>query len=199
MMRHRTLALRLTVLFLAQFAALGWMVFDRAMILRNGAEVRLAVVPVDPRDLFRGDYVQLAYDISTLRPATVDGDDEFERGDEIWLLLDAPAASAASVRSLHRARPDAPEGTVAMRGRVTSAFRRDVDAADGADCPAPCATLNVDYGVEQYFVPEGEGRELETLRNDGQVEVVAAVDDDGKAAIKRLLVDGEPRYEEPLL
>ena len=37
------------------------MVFQRAAILRDGKEVRLEVVPVDPRDLFRGDYVVLGY------------------------------------------------------------------------------------------------------------------------------------------
>ena len=31
------------------------MVYQRAEILRNGQEVRLEVVPVDPRDLFRRD------------------------------------------------------------------------------------------------------------------------------------------------
>ena len=37
------------------------MVYQRAEILRNGQEVRLEIVPVDPRDLFRGDYVILDY------------------------------------------------------------------------------------------------------------------------------------------
>ncbi|MBA2400538.1 MAG: GDYXXLXY domain-containing protein, partial [Bradyrhizobium sp.] len=42
------------------------MVFQRAAILRDGKEVRLEVVPVDPRDLFRGDYVVLGYRIGTV-------------------------------------------------------------------------------------------------------------------------------------
>ena len=42
------------------------MVVQRAAILRSGQEVRLEVVPVDPRDLFRGDYVVLGYRIGTV-------------------------------------------------------------------------------------------------------------------------------------
>lgn len=52
-----------------QTAALGYMVESRASILRNGKEVLLKTVPVDPRDLLRGDYVILSYDISWLPPA----------------------------------------------------------------------------------------------------------------------------------
>jgi uncharacterized membrane-anchored protein len=46
-------------------------------------------------------------------------------------------------------------------------------------------------------VPEGEGRKLEQARDQRKVIVVAAVAPSGRAAIKRLLVDGEPFYDEP--
>ena len=41
--------------FLLQAGLLAWMLADRVMLLKNGREIRLQVVPVDPRDLFRGD------------------------------------------------------------------------------------------------------------------------------------------------
>ena len=49
---------------LIQVALLAVMVIDRVQILRDGAEVTLQTRPVDPRDLLRGDYVVLRYDIS---------------------------------------------------------------------------------------------------------------------------------------
>ena len=58
--------------------------------------------------------------------------------------------------------------------------------------------LNVTYGIESYFVPEGEGRELENIRNDGKLTVDVALGKDGTPAIKQLRIDGEPVYEEPL-
>ena len=54
------------------------------------------------------------------------------------------------------------------------------------------------YGLERYFVPQGEGRAIESARNEGKVSIVAAVTKQGRAAIKRLLIDGKPVYEEPL-
>jgi uncharacterized membrane-anchored protein len=53
------------------------------------------------------------------------------------------------------------------------------------------------YNLESYFVPEGEGRKLEQARNQRKLTIVAAVTPAGRAAIKRLLVDGAPVYEEP--
>ena len=51
---------------LLQTAVLGFMVESRASILRSGTDVRLKTLPVDPRDLLRGDYVILSYGISSI-------------------------------------------------------------------------------------------------------------------------------------
>ena len=61
-----------------------------------------------------------------------------------------------------------------------------------------CDKLPIKYGLESYFVPEGEGRKLEDARNQQKLRIVAAVLPSGRAAIKRLLLDGEKVYEEPL-
>jgi len=51
---------------LIQFLVLGWMACEREWIVRNGPTVWLRTAPIDPRDLFRGDYVTLGYEISTI-------------------------------------------------------------------------------------------------------------------------------------
>jgi hypothetical protein len=80
---------------------------------------------------------------------------------------------------------------VLIRGRVVSG------TYCGRDNRAFCDSLTVRYGIEKYFVPEGEGRQIEHSRNQGKVSVVAAVTPGGRAAIKRLLIDGQPVYDEP--
>jgi uncharacterized membrane-anchored protein len=54
----------------------------------------------------------------------------------------------------------------------------------------------VRYGLESYFVPQGEGKKIELMER-ARLEVVAAVAPSGQAAIKRLLIDGVPVYDEP--
>jgi len=80
---------------------------------------------------------------------------------------------------------------VLIRGRV----------GFGANCGTErrtfCDRLDVRYGIERYFVPEGEGKKLEAARNQRKLTIVAAVAPTGRAAIKRLLIDGAPVYDEP--
>jgi uncharacterized membrane-anchored protein len=82
---------------------------------------------------------------------------------------------------------------VLIRGRLANYG----GASCGSDRRAFCDKLAIQYGLESYFVPEGEGKKLEQARNQQKLRVVAAVLPSGRAAIKRLLLDGQPVYEEP--
>jgi uncharacterized membrane-anchored protein len=57
----------------------------------------------------------------------------------------------------------------------------------------------VHYGIEDYFVPEGTGQELEKLVGQKKLDALIAVDGSGNAGIKGLMVEGKRVYEEPLL
>jgi len=63
--------------------------------------------------------------------------------------------------------------------------------------PFPIST-RVTYGIESYFVPEGEGRRLEELAQQKKMAARVAVDGRGNAAIKGLIIDGVVQYEEPM-
>jgi uncharacterized membrane-anchored protein len=54
------------------------------------------------------------------------------------------------------------------------------------------------FGIERYYVPEGEGLEIEKARNEGRTTVAVRMSDDGEPQIARLMIDGETLYEEPL-
>lgn len=170
------------------------LVESRAAILRGGTEVRLRTVPVDPRDLFRGDYVVLAYPISTIAaPGDAKG---VRRGDTVYVTLARDAEGFAQAKAVATNRPAAGEGEVVIAGRVLSTGACALNEAGQADCAAGSGRLRVAYGLESYFVPQGEGRRIETTSR-ARIEVVAAVAPDGTAAIKRLLIDGKLVYAEP--
>ncbi len=190
MKRIMPFGVALAIAFLLQAGLVGWLVADRALLLKNGHEVRLAVVPVDPRDLLRGDYVVLAYAISRLDSGQLTGDDPFDSGDAIYVTLAQADGQTWQATAISHAPPAS--GTW-IRGTVT-----DI-RTDGQDCTDGCKTYGADYDIEKFFVPEGTGRDLESLRNDQHLAVDVALATDGRAALKRLLVDGAPRYEEPLL
>jgi uncharacterized membrane-anchored protein len=153
------------VLFLVGFIA------QKETTLRTGREVTLQTVPVDPRDLFRGDYVNLRYTVSTLETRGMPTHDIFAPGDTVYVLLDVSGEVAVA-----RAVAKQPRGgwDVFIRGTVREAS-------------GELQMLRVEYGLESYFVPEGQGRPIERAQD---VKAVAVVDGNGRAILSRLIVDG---------
>lgn len=171
------------------------MVESRAGILRSGAEVRLKTVPVDPRDLFRGDYVVLAYPISMVE-GPAGGDGGLRRGDAVFVTLTPDSEGFARASAVARTRPAVTGSDVVIAGRVQSTGACALNETGEADCGSGRRRLRIAYGLESYFVPQGEGRAIETTQR-SRIEVVAAVSAGGEAAIKRLLIDGKLVYAEP--
>lgn len=193
------------VLAVVQTLALAWIVAGRVSILHSSNVVTLTTQPLDPRDLFRGDYVVLAYSISRLALDGLPGDKDLRQGDTIYVEI-APARETWRAVGVWRKAPKPAEGDKVIRGRIADVtkniarvratpFSNDMEEVPCNDC----VMATVVYGIESYFVPEGKGRELETERNNHALSVDVALADDGEAAIKGVRVDGDLLYEEPLL
>jgi len=136
--------------------------------LRTGQVVLLKTVPVDPRDLFRGDYVILAYEIGALDPRLLGaGQAKFAQGQDIYVELVA-------------------QGPYSVAGPISHACPRRGQFIKGRVKTTWGERLAVEYGIESYFVPEGKGSELQ--REVGKtLDVKVAVDRFGNAAIKSLM------------
>jgi len=179
----------IAVVALVQTAALASIVYGRVSLLRDGREIVAEVVPVDPRDIFRGDYVILGYAFGradvAVPPGTVQGDTVYVTlkpvGIEQWEVVGASATN------------DTPQdpAQVVLKGIVSY-----VSAAATATEP-PKASVR--YGIESYFVPEGTGLELEQQVRDKKISAVLAVGPSGDVAIKALVVDGKRLAEQPWL
>jgi len=161
-------------IFLAVFwlMIIGGFIAIKEYTLRTGEEVLLKTIPVDPRDLFRGDYVILRYDISTIDTGSIQSDKgEFKKGDRVYLSL-GDDGKYAIAKALY---VEAPKEGLYIKGTV-----RNVRGT----------RLSIEYGIESYFVPEGEGKRIE--RQIGRtVEVKASISKSGHAVIKALLIDGQ--------
>ena len=69
-----------------------------------GQEVRLEIVPVDPRDLFRGDYVVLGYRIGTV-DLPKDTESSFSRGQKVFVTLRLDANNKTRAVAISAERP----------------------------------------------------------------------------------------------
>ncbi|MBZ5758317.1 MULTISPECIES: GDYXXLXY domain-containing protein [unclassified Rhizobium] len=175
-------------LALLQTVVIGTMIVSRATILRNGSEVLLKASPVDPRDLLRGDYVILNYDISNVPVSTLVGERPPVAGEQtlsVRLTKQADGYWGIAESSFVPLAPK--DGTVVLASKPFD-YRPTADTA----------TIRVDYGIESYYVPEGEGHRLEQAPLGGRMAISARVSPAGTAQIKALLLDNKPVYEEPL-
>jgi uncharacterized membrane-anchored protein len=184
----RKILLVLAIVAAAQTSVLAGMVIDRVRLLKTGREIVLPIVPVDPRDLFRGEYVRLGYDISTVPTRLLEGPAPGQN-DPFYVVLEKNAAGAwlpiKIVRDMREASPD----RIVLKARTLHGRRIDAARND---------TLSLRYGIESYFVPEGQGKRLEALAREKRMAARVAVDARGNAAIKGLIIDGVLQYEEPL-
>lgn len=184
----------ITLVIAAQAGFLGWMVWERASLLKTGREISLKVIPIDPTDLFRGDYVILGYEIS---PVVVEKakqgplPDAVTWGAPVYVTITPDAAKGWISTGLSTSFPaNVAPGDAVLKGVVTT--------IDG-DQRSETRSVRVQFGIENYFVPEGEGREIEKKVREHQVEAVVAVGADGEAALKALSVGGKHIHEQPLL
>lgn len=158
-------------LVVLQLLTLAGLIAYKQATLLTGQRILLKTVPVDPRDMFRGDYVVLSYEISRLQSWQW-REPSFERGATAYVTL-RKQGRFWGAESVSKTAPG--DQALFIRGRVTHT---------GPDA------INLEYGIESYFVPEGKGRELERARGD-RLAAEVAVDGTGRAAIRRLHVAPE--------
>ena len=164
--------LRWALLALIQLGLLSIPLFDRLSVQHSGTAVPLAVVPVDPRDLLRGDYVVINLAIGTISK-TVPGADKFRSADRVFVGLKSEVAGAAVPVLIARERAEA--GDLAIAGTVRSVLEDEI---------------RVDYGIDAFFLPEGEGLEIERMDR-SRILLEVAVTEDGRSLPVNLLVDGK--------
>lgn len=149
---------------------LGWAGYHE--VVRQHAPVLLLKGrPVDPQDLLRGDYMILSYDISNV-PVPSTSPASRNRHD-LWVLLEKQDRYHVVVQAAREKLVPKP-GQVLVRG--SSDHWR----------PPTAGTARVDYGIEKYFVPEGQGTPRFKL-----MEVEVSVSPVHRLYIRQVLLDGQ--------
>jgi uncharacterized membrane-anchored protein len=166
----------------AQLLVLAWMAGEREWIVRTGQRVYLRTAPIDPRDLFRGDFVRLRYEINSVRREDADAAlsaraADRKRHEVVYTRLRPAGEGLYEAAGTSATRPA--EGPF-LRGRTEDAWRM------GWRGPGH---FLVKYGIEQLFVEQGSGRAIEERRGTRDalqvpMEVEVAVAPSGTAVIR---------------
>lgn len=167
--------LLIVIVALGQLAALSYMVWQRESLYRQGDTLYLQTAPIDPRDPLRGDYVRLDYPANTVARSEYRGPlprQDLHLGRTVYAVL---KQTADDTYGLDYVLSDQPKQGVFLKGRIMGL------SGQGA--------IRVKYGIEQYYVEQGSGLEIESMRGDRQgfqrpMEMELAVGDDGTALIR---------------
>jgi uncharacterized membrane-anchored protein len=159
-----------------QLVVLLAMIVLRATPLLLGESILVRVVPVDPRDFFRGDYVVLGYEFSRVPREGIEGlpKELSQTNKQTWLGQDVYVTLVQEEDKQHwRAKAvsiQRPTNGAYIRGTLTDFGR-------------------IEFGVEAYFVQEGEGKKYEEAMRTHQLSAELAVTEDGQAALQGLRIE----------
>lgn len=159
---------------LLQFALIAGMVALHESKIRNGTEVILKTVPVDPRELLVGSYVRLAYDISSASPKR--SDRRFEYGEKVYVTLAPNTFGEWEGVEYSGTRPSS---GVYLEGTVVNP-----DGSWGRWGWMPGA--GIEYGIESYFTSPDDALALEQSARTGALLVRVSVAEDGMGTVRGL-------------
>ena len=162
-MENKKLLIRLFSVFIVIIIVLGAFLIYNEWPFIAGQTIILETQPVDPFDPFRGQYMDIRYEISRLE---VTG---YESGDKICVLLEKDG-----------------EGIHRMKEISHSGFDMDPFIC-GRVARVSGNSVRVEYGIEQYFFERGAS--FSFGRNS---TVEAVVTNSGRAGIVQLLSNGDP-------
>ncbi len=147
---------------------LGGIAYKPLIAKAKGEEILLATDAYDPRDLFRGDYVNLNLEISRSSydylSETILDDAEKYNNSFIYVLLKPDGSGYYSIDAIME-KP--PSDGVYLKARIYGLS--DTKYEKGP------LTVYLDYGLERYYVQENTGEELQYDSRDGILDVKARV------------------------
>ena len=178
-MKNKRRTVYFLLIVLLQFTVVFIMILNKERVLMTGKRVVFRVIPVDPRSLFRGDYVILNYSFSGLTRSLVSNAKtlQFKHRETVFVKLKKTAGKWEAMSISKSPFLDLTSQQIMLKGNINS---------------IGTAMVGVVYGIESFFVPEGRGRKLESDLLQNRVTVAVSVDKVGAAVIRYILVDGRP-------
>jgi uncharacterized membrane-anchored protein len=101
----KTVALPLfVVMCFAQWLIPGKMIYDSEAVIVEGTTYKFKTQPIDPSDPFRGKYITLNFDATSIVLAD---SDRWEYGEDVYITFTTDSAGFAKASGIFRGPPDA--------------------------------------------------------------------------------------------
>lgn len=172
-----------SIIFLQLLFIFGFFGYVHYHLIMGESVFLKLVPPRDPLSLLQGHYLVLNYEISNLNPEnctfyTPYSPDcsYFEIGKIVYVTL----KKEGNYHRCKRIDLYLPQNELFIKGKIVSKYG---------------CNLNIEYGIENYFIPEKNYQKIEEklqeLVREKEILVEAKVNYRGEALIKRLIINGE--------
>ncbi|GAB4423357.1 MAG: hypothetical protein OHK0011_03180 [Turneriella sp.] len=169
-------------LLILALAGIPWiiltgMVVNAYLPILTGRSYLLPVKARDPRDFFRGNYVALEYDFSSVRFDAIRHDlvagKDYRFGDILYLAFREQGGALALTGLYAESKPDS---AIVLKVQPEHSFRLE-------DKDASLAT-----GLESFFAPKADALAWEDALREGRVFARVSIDHSGNARLRELVL-----------
>ncbi len=195
------------IVIVIQLLTMAFFIASEYAVTSQDRTIFLQINPVDPNDVFKGDYVILNYDISDLRVYYFSSEDAIPvTNQQVYVTLEnyyGYKTYSASNDPISNKFPNLndPAKQVAVKGVVRNANNdqskwdnrsTNVDIKGIEESYGENYQINMEYGIEQYYVEQGKGGEIEEAirKNPNQAFAICKVDKDGNIRVTGLEING---------
>ncbi len=161
-MKVKKLFIIIAILF--QIISVASIAISKESILLSGKKITLQTAPVDPRDIFKGDYVKLKFSLSSIPFHQLVQEIKkygLKKGQKVYLTITIDKYGLGQAEKLFL---NPPEHKVYLTGYVTSHWPYKNYKPDSEDdCDKNKQPVSVKFGIEQYYVEQGKGKIIESI------------------------------------
>jgi len=165
----KNIKIYLVFIVIFQLVVLTWEYLGAIYPVWSGTEIYLKTVPVDPRDMFRGNYARLSYDISTIPVNDFANMTAKIRNEEIVYVK---LVKKGDFYEYDGSSFQKPETGIFLRGRINQKYISSYDK-----------NVSVKYGIEAFFAKKEKAQKLESELSSSAAMAIVKVASNGKAAL----------------
>lgn len=129
------------------------------LIDQVGKTIKLETLPIDPQDIFYGDYVTLRYEIEQIEESKWIGEKEHRYGEKVYVIVEEADNGTYQVVQGSAERLQVGANQVLLNGKY-----HYNDTYEGV--------IHVDYGLDRYYIEDNTGADYE---QSGEMTVTVAV------------------------
>ncbi|MEM9672464.1 MAG: GDYXXLXY domain-containing protein [Bacteroidota bacterium] len=154
------------------------MILDREAVLAQGTEYKFRTAPIDPNDPFRGKYITLSFEDTTV---PIVNENDWVAGESVYALLTIDEHGFAQIQSVTKEQPADDQDFLSITvSYVSSNGNRQL-------------TLQYPFNrfyLEESKAPKAERVYWESLRETSQTTYALVAISDGEAVLKDVLING---------